>query len=94
MWHGPLQVFAIEFVTFAINAIPFAVEFIIFAVEMSLYVIEFFCNWICHQFCMSLLHQIYFVAQELIIRNKVGSYSKHENKTKQVLRYLIEAQLL
>ena len=60
--------FAIEFVAFAIEFIPFAIEFVGFAIEFVPFAIEF------------VDFAIEFVGfADKFVRNKNGSWSKHEN---------------
>ena len=70
-----LQVFAIEFGDFAIEFVPFAIEFVAFAIEFVPFAIEFVAFAI--EFVAFAIEFIAFAVK--FVRNKNGSWSKHEN---------------
>jgi len=78
-----LQVLAIEFVLLAIDFIPLANEFILLAIEFIPFAIEF----------VTLAFEFVALAWKFV-HNKIGSWSKHENKMLQLCYYLIQVQLL
>ena len=71
-----LQVFAIEFITFATDFVSFAVKLVTFTAEFVPFVIYFVCFAI--EFVTFALEFVTF-AQEFVVRDKIGSCSKHEN---------------
>ena len=77
-----LQVFAIEFGDFAIEFVPFAIEFVAVAIEFVPFAIEFvgFAIEFVPFAIEFVAFAIEFVAFAVkFVRNKNGSWSKHEN---------------
>ena len=70
-----LQVFAIEFDEFAIEFVPFAIEFVAFAIEFVPFAIEFVS--FATEFVPFAIEFVGFAIE--FVRNKNGSWSKHEN---------------